>query len=415
MLEGSPAIRRSFRLLPGLLAFLVGPLYAQNSLQGPAQVPPPAQGTSLPTGLVPGPAINNPKSPRQKDTDPTTSLRMARGMRIVFPIQDGLDTRWKRVGDYFFEAHIDYCDNRGYAFDWHMSAPAGVSGSRAVELEDQRAAHKVSLFYPDKESATMIGYTSIVRISDYLYGKLKAGEKASFETDGPDSPLVHKKHTMPVAASIEPVGEETVEITIDGVKKKVRAIKATTDIGWSYWILDNPAFPIMLQGDGPFRWRDISISYRDASSGSGGGGQGRTMDDTSRKAAKEARKMIDDLEKSGQATSYLILFDFDSDNLRPLSKKILDELADYLTGKPGLKLQVEGHTCTIGGKAYNLDLSRRRARSVRNYLVDHCHIDASRLSSVGYGFERPLKSNSTPAGRRKNRRVVFKEVGENKN
>lgn len=403
MLQAYPAIRHTIRLLPGLLVFWAGPLYAQNSSPGPVQVPPPPAGTSMPTGLVPAPPVN-------KMDDPTTSLRLVRGMRIVFPIQDGLDTRWKRVGDYFFEAHIDYCDSRGYAFDWHMSAPAGVSGSRAVEMEDQRAAHKVSLFYPDRESATMIGFTSIVRISDYLYGKLKAGEKASFETDGPDSPLVHKRHTMPVATSIEPVGEDTLEIAIDGVKRRVRAIKARTDIGWTYWILDNPAFPIMLQGDGPFRWSDISISYRDA--GGGGGGQGRTMDDTSRKAAREARKMIDDLEKSGQATSYLILFDFDSDNLRPLSKKILDELADYLAGKPGLSLQVEGHTCNIGGKAYNLDLSRRRARSVKNYLVDHCRIDASRLSSVGYGFERPLKSNSSAAGRRKNRRVVFKEVAE---
>jgi len=57
-------------------------------------------------------------------------------------------------------------------------------------MEDLKNAHKVSLVYPDNESATLVGFTSIVRISDYLYNKLKQGSKVEFELDGPDSPLV---------------------------------------------------------------------------------------------------------------------------------------------------------------------------------------------------------------------------------
>lgn len=378
-----------------------------------AQIPPPAPGTVQPTGLVsepataPGPNNYQPGVDQGLNSqDATLRLRLEKGMTIVFPIQDGLDTRWKRVGDYAFQAHIDYADARGYAFDWQMSPPASASGSRAVEMEDVKEAHKVSLFYPDSESATLVGYTSIVRISDYLYGKLKAGEKSSFELDGPDSPQVYKRPTMPVATAIAPVGIDEVDVIINGRPFKVRAIKAQTDVGWNYWILDNPRFPIMLQGDGPFGWSGIQITYRSNKNNTGGS----TNNDTSKQADREARKVIDQLEKSGQATSYMILFDFDSANLKLVSKEILSRLADYMKNKPDLRLRIEGHTCTIGKQQYNQDLSERRALSVKTYLFEVCGIDSTRLAARGYGFSKPIASNKTESGRRKNRRVVFSEI-----
>lgn len=367
--------------------------------------PPPPPGATLVGGAGPSSATSGYIPPVTGD-DITDSLALKSGMKIYFDIKSGLDTRWKPVGDYIFEATIDYNDRRGYAFDWHMSAPANASGSRAVDAEDMREAHKVSLFYPDNESATLIGYTSIVRVSDYHYKRLKSGQGADFHLDGPDSLQVLKKPVRPTPETIHLDGVESLTINIDHAPVQVRTLRCKTDVGWSYWILDNARFPILIQGDGPFQWKASMLSYTGIKKGSGTPGSGN------KKARDEADKVIDQLNKSGKAISHLILFDFDSDRLRPLSKEILVEISRYLRQKPDLHLRVEGHTCNIGSKHYNLDLSQRRAESVKRFLVEHCGIDPGRLVPIGYGFSRPMAANGTETGRRKNRRVVFSTISQ---
>jgi len=343
--------------------------------------------------------------------DFTDKLQLRKGLRITFPIKNGLDTKWQLVGDYNFICDVEYNDHRGYRFEWKMTHPANIAGLRAVEPEDIKDAYKVSLFYPANEAQSLVGFTSIVRISDHLYRKLKTGEVTQFSLDGPDSPLVLKKETRPNPHEIRAEGVESVTIELDGMRVPVRAIKATTDVGWSYWILDNPEFPLMLQGTGPFQWSELKLSYADGlfpkpkQKRPSGGGTGGDLN----KAKREADNVIKQLKSKGQATSYLILFDFDSDKLRPLSQQILTELSKYLVSNPDLRLTVEGHTCTIGGKDYNLNLSNRRAKSVKNYL-GQCGVTEDRLKPIGYGFSRPVASNKTNAGRAKNRRVVFTEI-----
>jgi OOP family OmpA-OmpF porin len=101
-----------------------------------------------------------------------------------------------------------------------------------------------------------------------------------------------------------------------------------------------------------------------------------------------------------------IQFEFNKAVIRPVSFKILDEVVDVLKQNPKITLEVQGHTDNIGGAAYNLGLSQRRADSVRAYLVQH-GIDASRLASKGYGLTQPLLPNTTEANRALNRRVQF--------
>jgi outer membrane protein OmpA-like peptidoglycan-associated protein len=72
---------------------------------------------------------------------------------------------------------------------------------------------------------------------------------------------------------------------------------------------------------------------------------------------------------------------------------------------PAWKLKVEGHTDNIGGDAQNLDLSKRRAASVKQALVSRYGIDAKRLATSGYGAGRPKDTNETLQGRALNRRV----------
>lgn len=107
-----------------------------------------------------------------------------------------------------------------------------------------------------------------------------------------------------------------------------------------------------------------------------------------------------------------ILFEFGSDRIDPRSFKLLDEVAAVLTKNPDAgPVLIEGHTDNVGSREANLNLSKRRAKAVENYLIGK-GIAARRLRSEGYGFDKPIATNDTPLGRAKNRRTEFKLVGE---
>jgi uncharacterized repeat protein (TIGR01451 family) len=102
-----------------------------------------------------------------------------------------------------------------------------------------------------------------------------------------------------------------------------------------------------------------------------------------------------------------IQFETDRDVIRPESFPVLDEVLRVLTGHPEVaRVRVEGHTDSKGGVAHNTDLSGRRARAVRRWLVSH-GVPPERLEARGYGPDRPVADNATPAGRAANRRVEF--------
>jgi OOP family OmpA-OmpF porin len=93
---------------------------------------------------------------------------------------------------------------------------------------------------------------------------------------------------------------------------------------------------------------------------------------------------------------------------------MLMEIAQLLKANPTIKrMRVEGHTDSHGGADYNLDLSKRRAASVRTWLVEH-GIESGRLESEGYGLTRPIQTNDTDEGRAANRRVEFRITEEDK-
>jgi outer membrane protein OmpA-like peptidoglycan-associated protein len=101
-----------------------------------------------------------------------------------------------------------------------------------------------------------------------------------------------------------------------------------------------------------------------------------------------------------------IHFEFNKDKIRPESFPVLDAVVEALQKNPAIKIEVQGHTDNKGAAAYNKGLSDRRATSVMKYLVSH-GVEAGRLTSHGYGFERPLVDNSTEQNRALNRRVQF--------
>ncbi|MFC1561082.1 OmpA family protein, partial [Candidatus Latescibacterota bacterium] len=92
---------------------------------------------------------------------------------------------------------------------------------------------------------------------------------------------------------------------------------------------------------------------------------------------------------------------------------VLNEIGSLLIKYPTLKIQIGGHTDSVGDEANNFKLSRDRALSVREYILTHFpEINKESLRAVGFGSEKPFTSNATPEGRKQNRRVEFAVVNQ---
>jgi outer membrane protein OmpA-like peptidoglycan-associated protein len=106
-----------------------------------------------------------------------------------------------------------------------------------------------------------------------------------------------------------------------------------------------------------------------------------------------------------------VLFDTGKYSLRPLAREKLAKLAGIVSGHPGLRLDVEGHTDSVGGDDYNQQLSEQRGESVREYLTQQ-GMPGSSVSTRGFGKTQPVASNNTAEGRQQNRRVEIVISGE---
>ena len=154
------------------------------------------------------------------------------------------------------------------------------------------------------------------------------------------------------------------------------------DIDW--YILDDPANPLSLRyAMGRDKLEVVRISYP-------------IVD-----AAKELERS---LEKDRRAVLYGIYFDFNSAVIKPQSEPVLREIVDVMKREPAWTLKVEGHTDNVGGDAKNQDLSARRAAAVKTALIQR-GVSAARLTTGGYGASVPRETNTTLAGRARNRRV----------
>ena len=106
-----------------------------------------------------------------------------------------------------------------------------------------------------------------------------------------------------------------------------------------------------------------------------------------------------------------VLFDFNKYTLKPEARERLAKISGIVEAYPGLKLQVEGHTDSIGSDEYNVQLSEKRAGSVRAYLVSN-GVQPDNVSAQGFGKADPVADNSTASGRKLNRRVDMVVTGD---
>jgi outer membrane protein OmpA-like peptidoglycan-associated protein len=198
-----------------------------------------------------------------------------------------------------------------------------------------------------------------------------------------------------VLTRIEP---ETVPIRVivndEPVDLKAVHVRWQSSVGArEYWILDDATNPLVLRGtyNGKPFLEVVKVSY--------------PSDHTA-----AATRIEHDLAKEGRAIVYGIYFDFGSERIKEESITTLAEIARVFQQNPSWSLAVEGHTDNIGGDAYNLDLSRRRAAAVKQELVARYKIDGRRLQTNGYGASRAKETNDTLEGRARNRRVELVKV-----
>jgi outer membrane protein OmpA-like peptidoglycan-associated protein/tetratricopeptide (TPR) repeat protein len=106
-----------------------------------------------------------------------------------------------------------------------------------------------------------------------------------------------------------------------------------------------------------------------------------------------------------------IFFDFNKSTLRKESENEIQQLTKLLTDVPTMKIEISGHTDSRGSDEYNKNLSNQRAKAVYDRLIEK-GIDASRLTFIGYGEEKPIATNETEEGRQLNRRTEFKVLAK---
>jgi len=108
----------------------------------------------------------------------------------------------------------------------------------------------------------------------------------------------------------------------------------------------------------------------------------------------------------GKIITHGILFDIDKASLKPESMGTINSIYNLLKKDASLKFEIDGHTDNTGDAAHNLTLSQQRADAVKTQLVS-MGIDASHLSTKGFGDTKPISDNNSPEGKANNRRVEF--------
>lgn len=185
-----------------------------------------------------------------------------------------------------------------------------------------------------------------------------------------DAPLPKGTHTMRVMATTRSIKCYVDEVRVANVPKVEGFDPASFRVGM---------YPYKDEGN----W-DMIKSFRFAEGG---------------------KSMRDQLAETGRVVTHGILFDPDSYVIKGESYKTLKEIGELLQEDPALRVSVEGHTDSDGSDEHNQELSRNRAQSVCNYLVQTFGIETDRLEARGWGEAKPLDTNGTPEGKANNRRV----------
>lgn len=189
-------------------------------------------------------------------------------------------------------------------------------------------------------------------------------------------------------------------------RKRV-AVDLNEPVKLALWVQDGRV-RVFVNGEKHLDFNQVDLAAIDrVELRTGFNGTGGSVGIRSMRFAESAPDFSQTILSSGRYVSHGILFDTNSDRIKPESAPSIQAIAKALGTNPNLKLLIEGHTDSVGNAAANLDLSKRRAEAVKTVLVSQFSVDASRLTTNGLGATKPMDSNDTPQGRAQNRRVEF--------
>ncbi|MGE7775277.1 OmpA family protein [Chitinophaga sp. NPDC101104] len=234
---------------------------------------------------------------------------------------------------------------------------------------------KEDMFYKDRFFINLHRYTEEDgKTLEYGLGNDIIGNKSNF----PLTSYVNK--VLPVAIA---VNKSRIRLYLDG-NKVIDLPRALTDGMRNTFFLNNNA--IIPASETGMYVGNLRIASGDT----------------------DARSLlVKQLMSEGKAVTSDILFDVNSDHLKPESFPIIDQFGDALQKTPALRIRIIGHTDSNGDDASNISLSQRRAAAVKTYITENYAVAGSRIQTDGKGESQPVASNTTADGKARNRRVEF--------
>lgn len=359
-----------------------------------------------------GPLVNDPK---QWDSQPSISsdgkilyFASARdsvsGIDIYFTKHDDAG-RWSKAVKLGPEINSDanekspflHSDSRTLYFSSDGLAGLGGYDIYMSKMDDAGKWGKpINLGYPINTESDEVGFfVSTDGKTGYFASNKIAGTKGGYDIysfnlhpEVRPNKVYFQKGDVNGKSNEEPINA-TIEIR-DAVTKQLTKIDVDSVSGEFAFVVDFKNDLILSVKKDGYAFESQYVSAKD------------TLNNQVVKQDIELKK----LEVGGQYTINDIFFSTNSFEINDTIKAVLAEFADYLKLSPRLHVALHGHTDNVGNPADNIILSENRARTVYNFLVDH-EIDKSRLSYRGFGETKPIASNTTEAGRAKNRRTVF--------
>lgn len=271
------------------------------------------------------------------------------------------------------------------------------TATRAVDKKDQGWSHRIRAWFsssdPELFPDTVPGFSRM------MLNELALGDTRLAYLQIESGFVMNSVHRS-LSGTLHLVGDgpEMLPMLVNGREVKLPVLHAKGKLGDAegtvpveYYVLADEDNPLVLKVTSPDGVREaVRIEYP--------------------VAGKAADSIEQQLSKRETVQIHSIYFAFNGADLRPESKRVLNEIARILAAHPDWKLQIDGHTDAIGNDADNLALSKRRAAAVKAALVEHWHVDASRLATGGYGESQPADTNDTAEGRSRNRRVELRRL-----
>jgi OOP family OmpA-OmpF porin len=328
-----------------------------------------------------GPATSSAiAEPAPKDGPAAIPIRA--GLTIVTALAD-------TNGDYESIKRVVKTSADEVVFSYKADQPTNLNVERTVLRKDMENAHEYRRwFYLAFEKYP--GTTAIGTSASVLKELKTKGESAFRVEDGgsPSNPGEGVLHRVEE-------GAVPVPVIVNDERVLLRAIHAQGIFNGykaDFYFLDDEQNPMCLRFKiGINKLNVVKIAF--------------TPEEGTSDKSERAARLEQQLEQTGRAEIYGIYFDFASARIKEESTPVLQEINAVLTKNPSWKLNIAGHTDNIGGDAYNLELSRKRAAAVKEALVSQYHIDGGRLETAGFGAGQPKENNDTIEGRARNRRV----------